>query len=420
METKHWFIGGGALLAIAVIIGGMVFFNGTAAMKKCETAGYGMPERAFSIKACPADEDYSHDSLAFVIGNTANNPKPTLTDETEKYLLNSLANTNGDLTAEMYSAVPGGIEIPIDTKKVRKASNVTSFIRNSYKKVDAINEGMQQAPTDNGADYFNNILAAGQALKTNDESEAPLLIVIGSGLSDSQPLNFAANDLLHANPKEVLAELKTGEYIVPGELSGIKIVWSGIGVVAPPQQSLDAKEIRNLTNIYSLIFESMGATFEADATTASADSIDTDYKVQPVKVNGLEDGISVTKLGEDTLGFEPDSAKIIDSEKAKAALAGLLGDAKRCANTKIKIEGYEAKLKGDQDEPTSKLSEDRANAVMKLFAEDGIDASRIDAAGRGNGKFENRVEELDALGEWNADKAKQNRVVIVSMSGACN
>ena len=419
IEPKYLWIGGG-IIALAGIVLGMSAINVGSAIAKCEQAGYGQPERALTVTACPADEDYAHDSVAMVVGNVASSPAPTITDESKKYLLNSLAYTDNKLELYAYSATPSGQRIDIKTKKTKTSSNLGTFIRNSTNKIEAVNEAIQQKPIEGGVDYFNNIVAAGKAVTSSPKVDSPLILVTGSGLSTAQPLNFADSDLLHSDPAEVIQELKASSTINGGELTGVKVVWSGLGVTAPPQKPLDAKEKRNLEKIYTLVLNYMGAKLITDDTVMASDSVNTEMPVPAVKVNGISGGVVVYKLGENSIGFKPDTADIVDVAKANSSIEGIVSDFKGCRNTKITIEGYTARVNG-KAEDTSALSTSRAEAVKKLLAGHGVDESAMTAVGRGSSDFDGRVSENDAEGKWSSERAQANRVVLVKMQsgGEC-
>lgn len=420
-DMKPWLIGIGVVLLVVGTVFGMTYINVNSAIAKCDKAGYATPSFGLTVNSCPADNDYASDSVALVVGNTANSPTPTLTEELDKYLRNSLAKTDGDLNLYIYSATPSGQRIKLDDLKVKKAGNVDSFIKNSTKTIDEVSTAIRKPANEKGADYFNNIVAAGRAVTTSPSNKSPLVLVIGSGLSDTQPLNFANGDLLHAEPADVLAQLKQNGTVTADDLRGVKIVWSGLGVTTTPQQPLDATEKRNLRNIYAQIFRYMGADFVTDDTVVASDSVKTDKPVANVEVNGISGGVVVYKLGENSIGFKPDTATIQDETKANQALDGIVANYQKCRGAKLTIEGYSARPSGVA-EATNALSKNRAEAVKKLLVSRGVADSSITAEGRGSSDFDGRVDENGSDGKWSTDKAQANRVVIVTMdsSGGCN
>lgn len=411
-DLKPWLIG---ILGVAVAVSavfGMINLNVNSAISRCENAGYSAPEKKMSVTTCEFDEDYAHDSVALVVGNVANSPAPTVTDEVELYLQNSYTDESQRFFA--FSATPSGMKISTNNKKTKKSNNVGSFIRNSQKRLDSLNKSIKQPPIEDGVDYFNNIIAAANAAKTSPKVENPLVIVIGSGLSDTQPLNFANSDLLHSDPKQVIERLKSTGIISPNQFMGLKIMWSGLGITVAPQQPLDAQERSNLRKIYQGIFEYMGANFVTDDTVMAADSVDTDNKVQLTKVHGISGGVVVYKFGENSIGFMPDSAKITDISKANAALSGVLESYKKCHSVKVTVEGYQARPDG-KITATSPLSQSRADAVKSILVSMGINSQAVTAIGKGSSDFEGRQEESNKEGVWDSTRAQANRIVLVTL-----
>ena len=338
MELKQGVIIGAVVFVLLALFGGVTAINVNGAIERCDKAGYEKPDFAFSVTSCKADDDYASDNIALVVANTANTPSPVLTDTDSIYLRNSLAYTDGMLKPFIYSAVPGGQQISYSTKKIKPSHSVSTFISDANKRLDTINKTIGQPASDDSVDYFNNIQTAASAVKSSNGDLDPIVLVIGSGLSDTQPLNFADNDLLHTDPNEILTSLKTSNTISANSLSGVRIIWSGMGVTASPQQPLDSKEKTTLKNIYQKIFEYMGATLIVDDTVLATDSVITDARVKVVPVDGLKGGPLVLKLGENSIGFNPGGATINDPVKANIALAGVVTNYQICPTAVTTIE----------------------------------------------------------------------------------
>lgn len=420
MEPRTWFMVGGVIASLVAVIVGMSALNVSSAIEACEKAGYEKPDWSLNVTACPADESYSYDSVALVVGNVASSPKPELTAEMTNYLLNSYAHTEGKLKPFIYSATPGGYQLDFEDKKTRRSGNVNSFIRNSSTKLESISEAITQPPVEDNVDYFNNIVTAARAVKSSPRAENSLVLVVGSGLSDSQPLNFAQSDLLHAEPTEIINTLRQDNSIIPGELSGVQVIWSGLGVTSPPQQPLDSKEKGNLKRIYTTVFQQLGASISFDDTLQSRASIDTNHTVNNVEVTGTQGGVTVFKLGEDSIGFRQYTADIIDEAVANEALKGVVQNYQTCPAATVTVEGYQALAKDEEVQEYTELSQSRADEVRRLLVAQGINEAQITALGRGSGSFEGRVNEVDPSGTWSESEAQKNRVVLIKMDGtAC-
>lgn len=419
MEPKHfWIIGIVATVGLAAILG-MTTLGSLDAMQKCEEEGYGRPSWSLDISSCPADEDYAYDGVAMVVGNVANSPVPKVTKEANSYLRNSLAKASGELEVDIFSATPGGRTMEAEGGKARRAGNVSAFIRNANRQLSTIDEVVVKPSTEPHVDYFNNILTAARSVKSSPKVDNGLVLVVGSGLSDSQPLNFTQGDLLHADPMDVVEGLERGRSFVPGELSGVTVVWSGIGATASPQTPLDASEKSNLEAIYRTVLQQMGAQVRFDNSISNGDSVRTEYEVDLVSVNGISGGLMVFKLGEDSIEFRQDTASLVDEAAAKAALVGVIQAYQSCPAVKVTIEGYQAVADGGSDGGMySELSQSRADTVKRLLVSEGLAEDQVNSLGKGTSDFEGRVNEYDSDGKWSEDLARQNRVVLIHMDGA--
>ena len=54
------------------------------------------------------------------------------------------------------------------------------------------------------------------------------VLVIGSGLQTTDPLNFAASGVLYADPAQVVSDL-TSRGLLPNDLKGVTVYWAGHG-----------------------------------------------------------------------------------------------------------------------------------------------------------------------------------------------
>ncbi len=380
---------------------------------KCEKAGFSFNED----NECVADDDYAYDKIVMVVGNHANSPKPEVTKDMRNYLKHSMLQYNGKPDIAIQSAIPGGEKIDIEFKKV--SGNTSKIIKSIDKNIDSKIKTVlsETSPDADGADYFNTVITAARSVKKSDNG---LVLVFGSGLSDVQPLNFAnqSADLLHSNPSEVVDRLKEEGLINPGDLSGVTIFWTGLGSVSGNQPSLDASERSNLEQIYRRTFQFMGANLEVDPTIISGDSIPTPKKVEVTKVNGTSGGLRVFKFDENSVKFNPDNSTFVDENESKNALKTVYDEYKKCRSN-VSVLGYTAKTIDKSIAYENDLSRKRAEAVKEMLISLGVNDNDIKAEGRGSSDFEGRLKDISDAGERIEENATKNRVVIVSLEGAC-
>jgi outer membrane protein OmpA-like peptidoglycan-associated protein len=106
------------------------------------------------------------------------------------------------------------------------------------------------------------------------------------------------------------------------------------------------------------------------------------------------------------VNFQPDSDQLVTGKAPEKALLELVEFLKKNPEIRIEIGGHTA-ARGDDDATTIKLSERRAEAVVKYLVKKGIDASRLTSKGYGGSK---------PIADGKTDEgAKKNRRVEVTI-----
>jgi outer membrane protein OmpA-like peptidoglycan-associated protein len=85
------------------------------------------------------------------------------------------------------------------------------------------------------------------------------------------------------------------------------------------------------------------------------------------------------------VNFKPDSDQLVTGKAPEKALLELVEFLKKNPEIRIEIGGHTA-ARGDDDPATIKLSERRADTVVKYLVKKGIDASRLTSKGYGGSK----------------------------------
>ncbi|MGH3904732.1 MAG: OmpA family protein [Pseudonocardiaceae bacterium] len=240
------------------------------------------------------------------------------------------------------------------------------------------------------------------------------IIVIDSGLQTTGALRFQDQDsaLLNANPSEVVDLLRRTQQLP--DLSGIRVVFTGLGDTAPPQQPLPQPARAVLVELWKTIVEAAGGTAEIiQAPLPNTRTLEglPPVAVVPVAVRSIGPVPSVTVLRDGTVGFLPDQAVFRDPGAARTVLS----DYARAIQN-----GKQALLTGTTASAGTKegrlaLSRDRANAVRELLISLGAPADRIEARGLGS-DFPGYVTDRDAQGNLDPLQAAQNRQVIIELT----
>lgn len=240
------------------------------------------------------------------------------------------------------------------------------------------------------------------------------ILVTDSGLSTAGSVDFRQPGLLDADPADLVASLRAAGRLP--DLSGVRVVFQGLGDTAPPQAPLDAALREQLVALWTGIAKASGAlevTLEATPLAGIPAR-----PLPPVSVVGPAADISCTDdtvvLHGGDVAFQPDTALFQDPAAATTTLRPI-AESMAAAGVTATLTGTTADV--GSDEGQRELSERRARAVADLLAELGVPSARMAVVGLGS-DFPGYVEDYDAAGNLLPAAAALNRRVVVELSGA--
>ncbi len=328
---------------------------------------------------CLVDED-DFDSLAIVVGNTQNTPLPNL-DFTSGELYDILSGIfySDDLDINIVSVAGTNPDIVFNTSR-KAAKNLRASNNNLKNLAEELSQALQTPATSSGANYLDAIIYA--ARKTSD-AEHPLIIVVGSGYSDSGSLNFAQDSILNLyNKNRNIASdiLSDNSHLDRTILKNSTIYWYNIGEVVAPQPDL-----RRYSNDTSQIYEDALIYLGANPNnikfkpptglTDDAKSANSQYSVQQVYVDELKAG-DMFNVNENIGRFEPDRSMLINRKDVESKLTPFATKFNVKSNLKLKITGYVAFCLAD-----NQLGLSRANTIRDILVSLGIPHSSIETYG---------------------------------------
>jgi outer membrane protein OmpA-like peptidoglycan-associated protein len=261
-------------------------------------------------------------------------------------------------------------------------------------------------------DLLAAITLAGRSV--GDAAGPKTIVVIDSGLQTTGALRFQDQEgaLLNADPDEVVEQLRRTRQLP--DLSGMRVVFTGLGDTAAPQRPLPAPARATLVAVWTKIVESAGG--KAEVKQAPLPDTRTLGNLPPVTVvpvaqRSIGPLPAVTVLRDGTVGFVPGQAVFRDPDQARSVLADY---AKAIEN------GRRATLTGTTASDGTpqyrlQLSEKRANAVRDLLIGLGAPAGAITTRGVGS-DFPGYVPDRDPQGNLNPIPAAQNRQVIIELA----
>lgn len=324
--------------------------------------------------------DSSCDAVVIVVGNTKYSPEPNFSNISsfEKIIKDVFYNTESGKKANVtiISATENPKTIEIDEKyDVSPAANDVATKENLNLFIKGINKAVSSSPSESGADYFEAIRIAAEIVKN---ASNPMIIIYGSGLSDSGILNFAFDNVLekyNENSDYVKDLLEENGKIKNGEYNNVPTLWYGAGQVVGKQKEL--KEwINVLKNVYrdALSYLGLDVSFEQVNVSSSTKSVESDYEVNRTFIDTLESGDEID-LTERYAEFYPDK----DTLKNVAEVTNYLTEFSKKiinANYKIKVVGYQTTCATTRD-----LGYARAKTIASILISLGVSENNIEVDG---------------------------------------
>ena len=419
---KNIGIAASIVACIALVFGAMGFVvarDNDATCKKAKLEG--------GVFGCRRDRRYVYDNIYFVVGNTANTPAPYLSETAQKYVLNSSVKENPNI--KIFSVSNRNLISFHNNEDIDEKEESKDLITRVNRVKSDLEAAIVREPTSNGAQYYETILRAGQAITSDSESnEKSIIIVIGSGLSDGGVLDFANSSILDEDPEKASELLINKKAIDGDELNGVRILWTGIGSTASPQQELSPEEKTNLKNIYKTVLLDSGAKkvefYDGISDSGEgAPSIQTNTTVQPTSVSYVCFFCEVQTFENEEFEFEGGNWTIKNEAKISEIAQQLEQDMKH-GGKKIVITGYRAMSDcsdstvndysaGGSGVLNRDLPEKRAQEIKKyILAHTGINEANIEAVNGGHGA----ANECES-GTYDNATAQRNRIVTIKVEG---
>ncbi|MDR0951111.1 MAG: OmpA family protein [Candidatus Ancillula sp.] len=336
-------------------------------------------------------------SIGIVVGNVQGSPVAQITDEAKEKLLDQVDKYE-IVKVNIYDVDSNNTssQASIDTDKINSPnSNTKQNAENDL--IGTINSKIKSLkPKSSNADYMNTIEKAADQLT----GEQPLLIVAGSGLSDTGTLNFASDNFLTSD--KTIDEIKD-QYIESNKSESnkykeknISLILTHLGETTLPQSFVsDINQKEKLQNIYKGILSKMGFNVIVQNNDYSK-LLEVDngsYTVTQTSTGVQYKSLFNGEYGSSSaLAFNKDETTFLDSEKADTELKKISESIKNVKTYTIDITGYQDLVDGKCE--YGSISLDRANVIKDKLGELGLSKSDIkvlDAVCNGaNGNGDNR------------------------------
>lgn len=349
-------------------------------------------------------------NLGIVAGNTGNAPAVAVSDAA-KGQLEAVAKSNGSVTVVVPAGTPQAMGTTSLGSTAQDAVVCENDQRGKLAQITGYLGGLAaQTPQ---VDFLGAIDQASRNLGSN-----PLgVLVIGSGLQTTDPLDFAGSGLLYADPAQVVADL-SARGLLPTGLKGVTVYWSGMGDTAGAQQPLTIPARSNLAAVWTAVVKAAGGTLSLlpePASGAAATGLPT---VTPVPVEAVATKTDWTHpivIRNSDLHFTKNTADFSDPAAASQVLAGLVPAIEQHSQS-VTITGTASKDQATDNTADTALSLHRAEAVKAALVALGVPATQLTTAGVGF-QWCGWQSETDATGAYSDALAEQNRSVILSSAG---
>lgn len=371
------------LIAALVIIGLVYLINkiGFGDDSSCGERGVDPDRPGYCMTT---SDDF--DEIVLVVGNTRNTPAPNLdfvkNNDLKKILSGVFFSTETGGTPRINIVSVAHGNGAIDFNRKNKPGKNISASNNKLKSLSQeLNKAINTSPTDGGADYLGGILYARDLISS--ESENPLILVVGSGYSDSGVLDFANTNLLESTTSNededsVKTVMSQSKAVREGVLSGVTVYWYNMGEVARPQGNMDAHK-KTLGDIYRSALDYLGVKKQDLKRNISipgdAKSVESGYTVQQVYADELKAG-DVFHVNERIGKFEADRSVLRNPDQVRTALSQFASRFNPNSGTRLKLTGYIA-----IDSPGSTLGYERAGVIKDILVGLGIPENKIDVHG---------------------------------------
>ena len=366
-----------------------------------------------TLTGCDSNSTTTSTAVSLVLGNHEYFPKINLRAESVYQKIYDAAYSYGDCSIVV---VDGNPYVAASYNITKPEANIDNAKRRQIAKQNSeqiIADGSNTYAKTSEIDTLSAIVASSALLKSSS-AEVKEMLVYDSGFSTTGLLDFSSENLIDVEPSFIVERLS--ELHALPELTGIKVIWTGLGEVCDEQDELSFTYKYKLKNIWKEVIVTAGGEVEFIDVPLSATPKGEELpscKTIPIIQDSLElsgDIAKPIKFGEDTIKFLGDQAVYVNAADAKKALEPIATFLKENATKRILIVGTTASA--GKDASCLSLSLNRANACRNTLVEMGVNESQIETLGLGRKKCFLRVNDLEN-GRLIEALASQNRAVFI-------
>lgn len=386
------------------------YLRAVAAVASVVALGAGLTACASATAAGASCDQSQKRNMGVVAGSTANAPVTNLPTSAVAQL-EAVGKSNGSVTVVVPSGSPQVMGTTVIGSTAQDAVVCQNDQRTKLTQITAYINGLKSSAPE--VDFLSSIDQAARNLGSNPMG----VLVVGSGLQTTDPLNFSASGVLYAEPAQVVSDLQS-RGLLPTDLKGVTVYWSGMGDVAGAQTPLTIPARSNLAAIWTAIVKAAGGTLSLlpePASGAAASGLPAVSAVPVEAVQTKTDWTHPIVIRNSDLLFTKDTATFSDPAKAQSVLGQLVPSIEQNGQA-ITVTGTASKDQATNNTADTALSLKRADAVKAALVQLGVPASLLTTAGVGY-DWCGWKSETDASGKYSDALAEQNRSVILTSAG---
>ncbi|MEU7832594.1 MULTISPECIES: OmpA family protein [unclassified Nonomuraea] len=345
-------------------------------------------------------------TLALAVGSHANAPAPRIDPALVDLMKQSVKARHNIVLVR----VDGAPEVVFDIPFTSSAGNDVSLEDDINSYLTAVEQRIKgDVPAK--APEVNVLSALSRAARSTEPGGN--VVLIDPGLQTTKPLDF--REVIDAEPSEVVAHLRK-QQLIP-DLTGRKVLLSGLGDTASPQPKPDSRLYQNIIAIWKAIAQAGGAACVAIDGKPNDQAAPTGVPaVSVVPLPSVPDTFTACSQADlsdgNHVGFLQGRSEFREPAEARKTLTNLASTIRK-DDLRVKLIGNTSS-EGSQ-EHNLRLSKERANAVKQELIKLGVSAESITAEGHGE-KGQNRIDDVAPDGTLLPGPAARNRKVIAQLT----
>ncbi len=349
-------------------------------------------------------------NMGVVAGSTANAPTASLAASAVAQLA-EVGKTNGSVTVVVPSGRPQVMGTTLIGSTAQDSIVCQNDQRTKLTQITGYINGLKASAPQ--VDFLASIDQAARNLGSKPMG----VLVMGSGLQTTDPLNFATSGVLYAEPTQVVSDLQSRS-LLPTDLKGVTVYWSGMGDVAGSQTPLTVPARSNLVAIWTAIVKAAGGTLALLPEPASGSAASGLPAVSTVPIEAVQtktDWTHPVVIRNSDLLFVKDTATFSNPAAAQNVLSQIVPSIEQNGQP-VTITGTASKDQATNNTADLALSQRRADAVKAALVQLGVPANLLTAKGVGY-EWCGWKSETDSSGAYSDALAEQNRSVILTSAG---